>query len=81
MGNFNKDIYMNGRRLAIYVYGDTQYMYQFVYCPDTGEFSDIYTCENGLEFDIEKDGLYRVITIQNEYAELVDNKLKIGNNY
>lgn len=79
MGNFNKDIYMDGRHLAIYVYGDTQNMYQFVYYPNTGEFSDIYTCENGLEFNIEKDGLYRIVTIQNPSAELVDNGLKIGN--
>ena len=78
MGNFNKDIYMNGCHLVIKLYGDTQNMYQFVFNPDTAEFSDIYSYEDGLEFEIEEDGAYSVVTIKNPIAELVDNGLQIG---
>ena len=79
MANFNKDIYMTDHHLAIYVYGDVSSMYQFIYNPDTSEFSDLYPYEDGLEFEIEKDGLYRIITIQNPDAELVNNGLQVGN--
>jgi len=56
MGKFNKTIYMQGCRLISRVCGDTSDMYQFVFNPDTAEFSDIYPCGSGLELDIEKDG-------------------------
>ena len=60
------------------MYGDTSNMYQFVFNPDTAEFSDIYACGTGLEFEIEEDGSYTVVTLQNEDAELVDEGIRIG---
>jgi hypothetical protein len=80
MENFTKDIYMNGCHLVTRLYGDTQNMYQFVFNPETAEFSDIYACEDGLEFEIENDGLYRVVTIKNPNVSLVDEGLQIGTN-
>lgn len=79
MGNFNKEIYMRGCHLVTKFCGDTSDMYQFVFNPDTAEFSDIYACGTGLEFEIEEDGAYTVITLYNEDAELIDGKLKLGN--
>ena len=76
MGNFNKDIYMKGCHLVTKLYGDTQNMYQFVFNPDTAEFSDIYSYEDGLQFEIEEDGKYSVVTIQNPNVTLVDGKLQ-----
>ena len=78
MGNFNKDIYMKGCHLITKFCGDTSNMYQFVFNPDTAEFSDIYACGSGLEFEIEEDGAYTVVTLKNEDAELVDAGIKIG---
>lgn len=78
MGKFTKDIYMQGCRLLSRITGDTSGMYQFILNPDTEEFSDIYACGNGLEFEIEDDGKYYVITIKNDTAEVVDGKLLIG---
>lgn len=80
MGNFSKDIYMKGCRLIIRMYGDTSNMYQFVFNPDTAQFSDIYPCnDTGLEFEIEDDGVYRIVTFQKDNAELIDDGIKIGN--
>lgn len=78
MGNFSKDVYMQGCHLITRMYGDTSDMYQFVFNPDTAEFSDIYACGKGLEFEIEEDGVYRVVTLKNSNAELVDDGIKIG---
>ena len=78
MGNFSKDIYMKGCHLITKFCGDTSNMYQFVFNPDTAEFSDIYACGIGLEFEIEEDGAYTIVTLQNEDAELVENGIKIG---
>ena len=78
MGNFSKDIYMKGCHLITKMYGDTSNMYQFVFNPDTAEFSDIYACGNGLEFEIEEDGVYRIVTIQNSDAEIVEEGIRIG---
>ncbi len=79
MGNFNQDIYMKGCRLITSMCGDTSNMYQFIFNPDTAEFSDIYAYGAGLEFEIEEDGAHTVVTIQNEDAELIDGKLKLAN--
>ena len=78
MENFTKEIYMKGCHLVSKIYGDTQNMYQFVFNPDTAEFSEIYAYEDGLEFEIENDGLYRIVTIKNPNASLVDDGLQIG---
>lgn len=78
MGNFNKEIYMKGCRLITSVEGDTSNMYQFVFNPDTVEFSDIYPCGNGLEFTLEKDGTYRVVTFKHDNATLTEDGIKLG---
>lgn len=84
MGNFSKDIYMQGCHLITRMYGDTSDMYQFVvFNPDAKEsedmdFSDIYVCENGLEFEVDTDGTYAVVTFQDPNVQLVDDGVKIG---
>lgn len=78
MGKFSKDIYMQGCRLITRVYGDTQDMYQFIFNPDTAEFSDISPCGAGLEFDIEKDGWYRIVTFKKPHTVLQDGALVAG---
>ena len=78
MGNFNKDIYMEGCHLVTRVYGDTQDMYQFVFNPETVEFSDILPCGSGLQFEIEKDGLYRIVTFKKANTVLVNGAIDTG---
>lgn len=79
MGNFNKSVYMKGCHLIARICGDTSDMYQFVFNPDTAEFSDIYSYDAGLHFEIEEDGRYNVVTIKNPNATLVEGGLQIGN--
>jgi hypothetical protein len=78
MGNFNKDIYMKGCHLVARIYGDTSNMYQFVFNPDTAEFSDIYSYDGGLRFELDEDGKYSIVTIQHPNARLVDDGLEIS---
>lgn len=78
MGNFNKNLYMQGCHLMTSVEGDTSDMYQFVFNPDTAEFSDIYPCGGGLQFEIEEDGTYRVVTFKHSNATLTENGIKFG---
>lgn len=84
MDNFNKRIYMEGCHLITQIYGDTSNMYQFVvFNPDAKtlddmEFSDVYVCESGLEFELEDDGVYEVVTFQHPNLQLVDEGVKIG---
>ena len=80
MGNFSKEIYMKGCHLITRVFGDTSNMYQFIFNPDTADFSDIYACEDGLEFELEKDGVYRIVTFRNLNARLVNGCVQIGPN-
>ena len=78
MDNINKSVYVRGCYLGTKICGNTSDTYQFVFNPDTAEFSDIYSYHNGLEFEIDDDGLYRIVTLQNNNAELTDSGLKIG---
>ena len=78
MENFKKDVYMKGCHLITRMYGDTSNMYQFVFNPETAEFSDISPCGSGLEFEIEEDGVYRVVTIKVDNAELTETGIIIG---
>ena len=78
MGNFNKDIYMEGCRLVTRIYGDTTDMYQFVFNPETAEFSDIVPCSARMEFEIEKDGWYRVVTFKRAGIRLINGALDTG---
>lgn len=78
MGNFNKEIYMKGCRLITKVDGDTSNMYQFVFNPETAEFSDIFPCGNGLEFELEEDGVYKIVTLKVDNAQITDTGLTIG---
>jgi hypothetical protein len=77
MGNFNKEIYMRGCRLFTRLTDDLSNIYQFIFS-ESGEFSDIYDCSEGMEYELEDDGAYYIVTIQNSDAELVENGLKIG---
>lgn len=77
MGNFNKEIYMRGCRLFTRLTDDLSNIYQFIFS-ESGEFSNIYDCSEGMEYELEDDGTYYIVTIQNNNAELVDNGLKIG---
>jgi len=77
MGNFNKEIYMRGCRLFTKLTDDLSNIYQFIFS-ESGEFSDIYDCSEGMEYELEDDGTYYIVTIQNSNSELIDGKLKIG---
>jgi hypothetical protein len=78
MGNFNKDIYMEGCRLVTSFCGDTSDMYQFVFNPETAEFSDIIPCSARMEFDIDKDGWYRVVIFKKAGTVLVNGAIDTG---
>lgn len=78
MGNFNKDIYMKGCHLITRFWEDTTNMYQFIFNPETKDFSDILPCENGLEFELIEDGVYRIVTLKVENARIENNCLVIG---
>lgn len=77
MGNFNKQVYMKGCRLITRLIDDLPNMYQFIFS-ESGEFSDIYDFSKGMEYELEDDGTYYVVTIQNATATLSDGKLTIG---
>lgn len=64
MGNFNKDIYMKGCHLITRFWEDTTNMYQFIFNPETKDFSDILPCRKGLEFELTNDGVYRIVTLK-----------------
>lgn len=76
--NFDKKIYMKGCRLYVKLTGDPSGMYQYVFNPDTEEFSDIYSCESGMEYDLDEDGTYYIVMYKNPDAVLCDGELKIG---
>ena len=78
MRNFNKDIYMKGCHLITRFWEDTTNMYQFIFNPETKDFSDVLPCENGLEFELTDDGVYRLVTLKVEFASVTENGLKIG---
>ena len=77
MENFRKEIYMRGCHLFTKLTDDLSNIYQFVFSK-TGEFSEIYDCSQGMEYELDNDGTYYVVTIQNDNAELIDGKLIIG---
>lgn len=79
MGKFNKTIYTRGCNLVTRICGDTQNVYQFVFNKNTKECSDIYLCNNGLEFELEADGWYRVVTFKKSNVVLVEGHIEIGN--
>ena len=78
MGNFNKQLRMQGCRLISNVLDDTSDMYQFVFNPDKAEFSDIFPCATELEFELTEDGVYSVVTLKVSNARVVDGNLRIG---
>ena len=69
---------MRGCRLITKVEGDTSGVYQFVFNPKTEDFSEIYSCAERLEFELDVDGLYEIVTLRNNDAVLEDGKLTIG---
>jgi len=78
MAKFNKDLHMRGCHLVSTILGDSSNMYQFVFNPDEEEFSNIYECGEGLEFELENDGTYQVVTLRNPEAVLTEDGLQIG---
>lgn len=78
MESFKKEIYMRRRHLGVKILDDPSNIYIFVFNPETKEFSNIYKYEEGLEFELDSDGIYNVVTIKNSIAELTDYGLKIG---
>lgn len=78
MGKFNKNIYMKGCHLITKINDDTSNMYQFVFNPDTAEFSNIYACSDGLDFEIEEDGIYNVVTFRSLSATLNNGVIQLG---
>ena len=78
MGQFNKEIHMKGCHLIVNMLSDTSGLYQFVFNPETKEFSEIYDCSEVLDYELENDGIYKVVTIQNSNATLNNGELTIG---
>lgn len=82
MGKFNKTTYMQGCRLISSICGDTSDMYQFIFNPETAEYSDIYPCDTGSEFEIEEDGWYRLVTFKKPNATIENGAIVIdGESY
>lgn len=75
--NFNKEIYTKGCRLYIKFIDEPVDMYQYIFNPDTKEFSEIYSCESGMEYEFDEDGVYYIVTYKNPNAVLSDGKLTI----
>lgn len=78
MGSFNKEIYMRGCHLGVRLLDDPSNVYVFVFNSETKEFSDIYPYEEGLEFELENDGLYQIVIFKNSAAELSDEGMTIS---
>lgn len=78
MSNINKEMCMRGCRLVTKVTDDTSNVYQFVFNPKTEDFSEIYSCSEPLEFELDVDGVYEIVTLRNNDAVLEDGGLKIG---
>lgn len=78
MGNFNKEICMRGCHLIVKMLDDTSNMYQFVFNPETKDFSEIYACSKVADYELEDDGIYEVVTIQINNATLENGKLTVG---
>lgn len=78
METFRKEIYIRGRNLGVRILDDPSNIYIFIFNPETEEFSDIYSYEDGLEFELNDDGIYNVVTIKNATAQLTEYGLKIG---
>ncbi len=78
MSNINKEICMRGCRLVTKVTDDASNVYQFVFNPKTEDFSEIYSCSEPLEFELDVDGVYEIVTLRNNDAVLEDGGLKIG---
>lgn len=78
MENFEKNVYMQGCHLMVRMFGDISDTYQFVFNEETGEFSDIYVCEQLMDYELDADGPYMIVTFKNESATLSDNRIQIG---
>ena len=77
MGTINKEIYMRGCHLVVKITDDSSNIYQFVFNPETKDFSDIYSCSDTVEYELEDDGVYEIVTIKCPSATFDDNGLKI----
>ena len=70
---------MQGCRLYVKpLVDDTSGMYQYVFNPDTKEFTDIYSWETGMEYELDSDSSYYIVTYKNPNAVLCDGQLTIG---
>ena len=78
MESFKKEIYMRGSHLGIKMIDDPSNIYVFVFNSETDEFSDIYNYVDGLELELDGDGIYTIVTIRNSEAQLVEDGIKIG---
>ena len=78
MGNFDKDIFMKGCHLITRVSGDSSNLYQFIFNPETKDHSNIAPCGTGLDYELEDDGLYRIVTLQAVDANLDGEDIIIG---
>jgi len=79
MDNNNVKFYMNGCRLIIDIEGGTPDIYLVLLNTNNKEHSDILKWTGTFEFDMEKDGIYKVFILKNANAVLNDSKLTIDN--
>lgn len=78
MSNINKEICTKGCHLRVTVTDDPQGVYQFIFNSDADAFSNIYSCEDPLEFTPDVDGIYEIVTLRNTEAVLTEEGLTIG---
>ena len=78
MSNIEKQICMKGCRLMTKVDGNPSDVYQFVFNPETKDFSDIYCCSETLSFELDTDGVYEIVTLRNSDAVLEEEGLRFG---
>lgn len=77
MENFEKNVYMQGCHLIVRMLGDISDTYQFVFNSETEEFSDIYLCEPLMDYELDTDGHYTIVTFKKN-VELSDGKVTLG---
>ena len=78
MESFKKELYMRRNHLCVNMIDDPSDIYVFVFNSDTNESSDICAYTDGLEFELDEDGIYTVVTIRNSEAQLVEGGIQIG---
>lgn len=79
MNKDNIKFYMDGCHLTIDVVDGTPDIYLVLLNTETKDYSEILQWQGTFEFDMEKDGIYKVCIIQSSMGTLSNGILTIGN--